>query len=170
MTSDHVWGFSWCHVCLISIKFSDNVGMILFFIWYFLKKNLRWTSSPETAHFKCLKTYAQPCNWTPLSTRFRRHYAARKTACPLSNEMRLSANFLWCSCPPPLPFLKTHYSKCINFVQKLIAIGPWGCSLFRSNLKVIFLSSPIACVACERTELLRTEIGGRCFFFASKLF
>ena len=35
----------------------------------------------------------------------------------------------------------------------------------------LFLSSPIECVACERTELLRTEIGGgRRRFFASKLF
>ena len=27
------------------------------------------------------------------------------------------------------------------------------------NLQIPFLSSPIACVACERTELLGTEIG-----------
>ena len=39
MTSDQVWGCSWCHICLISLKFSINVGMILFFIWYFIKKN-----------------------------------------------------------------------------------------------------------------------------------
>ena len=31
---------------------------------------------------------------------------------------------------------------------------------FLNQLIMIFLSSPIACVACERTELLRTEIGG----------
>ena len=57
LTSDHVWGCSWGHVCLIWLQFSDNVGMILFFIWYFLKKKLRWTSSPKTDHFKCMKTY-----------------------------------------------------------------------------------------------------------------
>ena len=36
--------------------------MILFFIWYFLKKILRWTSSPQIAHFKCLKTLETPCS------------------------------------------------------------------------------------------------------------
>ena len=35
---------------------------------------------------------------------------------------------------------------------------------FLNQLIMIFLSSPIACVACERTELLRTEIHGRFFF------
>ena len=37
---------------------------------------------------------------------------------------------------------------------------------------LLFLSSPIACVACERTELLRTEISVRRRFFCcpSKLF
>ena len=68
MTLDHVWGCSWCHVCLISLKFSDNVGMILFFIWYFLKKILRWTSSPQIAHFKCLKTLETPCRWISCDT------------------------------------------------------------------------------------------------------
>ena len=63
MTLDHVWGCSWCHVCLISLKFSDNVGMILIFIWYFLKKKLRWTSSPKTVHFKCMKTLGTPLLW-----------------------------------------------------------------------------------------------------------
>ena len=29
----------------------------------------------------------------------------------------------------------------------------------------MFLSSPIACVACERTELLKTEIDGRFFWW-----
>ena len=34
----------------------------------------------------------------------------------------------------------------------------------------LFLSSPIECVAFERLELLRTEIGPVCFFFSvSKL-
>ena len=61
MTLDRVWGCSWCLVCLISLKFSDNVGMLPFFIWYFLKTIFWWTSSPQTAHFKCLKTYEQPC-------------------------------------------------------------------------------------------------------------
>ena len=37
--------------------------MIFFFIWYFLKKILRWTSSPQIAHFKCLKTLETPCIW-----------------------------------------------------------------------------------------------------------
>ena len=36
--------------------------MILIFIWYFLKKILRWTSSPQTAHFTCLKTLGTPCS------------------------------------------------------------------------------------------------------------
>ena len=38
-------------------------------------------------------------------------------------------------------------------------------TLFRTQFTSLgFLSSPIACVACKRTELLRTEItGGRCF-------
>ena len=35
------------------------------------------------------------------------------------------------------------------------------------NLKCLFLSSPIACVACEQTELLKTKI--RPVFFPSKL-
>ena len=39
----------------------DNVGMILFHIWYSHKKILRSTSSPQTAHLKCLKTYYLPC-------------------------------------------------------------------------------------------------------------
>ena len=52
----------------------------------------------------------------------------------------------------------------IDFEEKKFNVRFGECS---------FLSSPIACVACERTELLRTEIaGGRLFFFccASKLF
>ena len=32
-------------------------GWYLFFIWYFLKKFLRSTSSPQTARLKCLKTH-----------------------------------------------------------------------------------------------------------------
>ena len=37
-----------------------NVGMIIFFIWYFHKNKLRSTSSPQSAHLKCLKTYYYP--------------------------------------------------------------------------------------------------------------
>ena len=39
---------SWSHVWLIWLRFSDNVGMILFFIWYFNKKYLRSISSPQS--------------------------------------------------------------------------------------------------------------------------
>ena len=52
MTSDHIWGCSWGHLWLILLKFSDNVGMMLFFFWCSLKKKLRSTSSPENSSFK----------------------------------------------------------------------------------------------------------------------
>ena len=63
MTSDHVLGSSYGHLWLISQKISDNVGMTLLNIWYSHKKNLRSTSSPKTAHLKCLKTYWLPCKY-----------------------------------------------------------------------------------------------------------
>ena len=61
LTSDHVWGCRSSHALLIWLKLSDNVEMILIFIWYFHKKNLRSNNSPQTAHSKCLKTYWLPC-------------------------------------------------------------------------------------------------------------
>ena len=49
--------------CLVNlIKFLNNVGLILLFIWYFHKKNLRFNSSPRMAYFNCLKTYDTPCS------------------------------------------------------------------------------------------------------------
>ena len=61
LASNHVWGCSRGNVWLIWLKFSDNVGMILVFIWYSHQKILRPPSSPQTAHLKCLKTYWLPC-------------------------------------------------------------------------------------------------------------
>ena len=61
LASNYVWGCSRGNVWLIWLKFSDNVGMILVFIWYSHQKILRPTSSPQTAHLKCLKTYWLRC-------------------------------------------------------------------------------------------------------------
>ena len=61
LASNYVWGCSRGNVWLIWLKFSDNVGMILVFIWYSHQKILRPPSSPQTAHLKCLKTYWLPC-------------------------------------------------------------------------------------------------------------
>ena len=63
LASNHVWGCCRGNDWLIWLKFSDNVGMILVFIWYSHQKILRPPSSPQTAHLKCLKTYWLPCKW-----------------------------------------------------------------------------------------------------------
>ena len=63
LASNYVWGCSRGNVWLIWLKFSDNVGMILVFIWYSHQKILRPPSSPQKAHLKCLKTYWLPCNY-----------------------------------------------------------------------------------------------------------
>ena len=49
----------------LDVNFED-VGMILFFIWKSHKKKLRSTSSPKTAHLKCLKTYYLRCTMALL--------------------------------------------------------------------------------------------------------
>ena len=61
LASNHIWGCSRGNLWLIWIRFSDNVGMTLVFIWYSHQKFLRPPSSPQTAHLKCLKTYWLPC-------------------------------------------------------------------------------------------------------------
>ena len=68
MTTDHVWGCSWGHLWLILSKFLDNVGMMLFFIWYSHKKKIEINQFTKNSSFKvsenqnCWKLITYPVN------------------------------------------------------------------------------------------------------------
>ena len=74
LASNYVWGCSRGNVWLIWLKFSDNMGIILVFIWYSHQKFLRPPSSPQTAHLKYLKTYWLPCTYSDFTKNFQHTY------------------------------------------------------------------------------------------------
>ena len=59
-----------------------------------------------------------------------------------------------------------HQALFFEFLRALSILMILMCFTGSFDLFLLFLSSPIACVACERTELLKTEIHG----WWSKLF
>ena len=126
---DYVWSCCWGHVCLIWLKFSDNVGIILFFHLVFPQKK-NWE---EPVHHKLLISGVWKLMTNPVQMQFSILFCTRLYMCDNSGPPGNTVVSMWvivsqwediCS-EDEFLFLKFKYSEKATKFEKNLPHKIW---------------------------------------------